>query len=85
VLLQVQQMSVLVPVNQPSNSGFVVPSTNSPNKYCITWYAVPANSFAPVTDADLLASSITLLPVPGDSAAGVYTGTLTVKKSGWPV
>ena len=55
-------------------------TTNSPTSYSITWNASPANSFATVTDAALPASPITIT-VPGNTAAGTYTGTITVKNA----
>ncbi|WP_125718163.1 T9SS sorting signal type C domain-containing protein [Flavobacterium ustbae] len=55
-------------------------ATNSPTTYSITWNASPSNSFAAVTDASLPAGSISI-PVPGGTAAGTYTGSLTVKNA----
>ncbi|TDW46094.1 hypothetical protein EV144_107288 [Flavobacterium sp. 270] len=52
-------------------------ATNSPTTYSITWNASPANSFAPVTNAGLPSSPIPI-DVPAGTAAGTYTGTLTV-------
>ncbi|WP_433764988.1 T9SS sorting signal type C domain-containing protein [Flavobacterium ginsenosidimutans] len=55
-------------------------TTNSPTTYSITWNASPTNSFAAVTDAALTASPISI-SVPANTAAGTYTGTLTVKNA----
>jgi hypothetical protein len=54
--------------------------TNAPTTYSITWNASPANTFAPVTNATLPAGSISI-PIPANTAAGTYTGTLTVKNA----
>ncbi|KAF2339737.1 hypothetical protein, partial [Flavobacterium ginsenosidimutans] len=55
-------------------------TTNSPTTYSIVWNASPTNSFAAVTDAALTASPISI-SVPANTAAGTYTGTLTVKNA----
>jgi len=55
-------------------------TTNSPNTYSITWNASPTNSFAAVTNATLTASPISIA-VPAGTAAGTYTGTITVKNA----
>ncbi|WP_294959522.1 T9SS sorting signal type C domain-containing protein, partial [uncultured Flavobacterium sp.] len=52
--------------------------TNLPTSYSIVWSASPTNNFAAVTDAVLGASPISIA-VPAGTAAGTYTGTLTVK------
>ncbi len=54
--------------------------SNSPTTYSIVWNASPVNSFVPVTNAALPASPITI-PIPANTAAGVYTGTLTVSNA----
>ncbi len=54
--------------------------TNAPTSYSIVWNASPTNNFLPVTDASLSASSINIA-VPAGTAAGTYTGTLTVKNA----
>jgi hypothetical protein len=54
--------------------------TNAPTTYSITWNTSPANTFAPVTNATLPAGSISI-PIPANTAAGTYTGTLTVKNA----
>ncbi|KAF2339605.1 beta strand repeat-containing protein, partial [Flavobacterium ginsenosidimutans] len=55
-------------------------TTNSPTTYSIVWNASPTNSFAAVTDVALPASPISI-SVPANTAAGTYTGTLTVKNA----
>ncbi|EJG01580.1 T9SS sorting signal type C domain-containing protein [Flavobacterium sp. F52] len=55
-------------------------STNSPTNYSITWNASPTNTFASVTNASLPAGPITI-PIPANTAAGIYTGTLTVSNA----
>ncbi|KAF2339126.1 beta strand repeat-containing protein, partial [Flavobacterium tistrianum] len=56
-------------------------TTNSPTNYSITWNASPANTFLPVSNATLPASPITIA-IPAGTAAGTYTGTLTVSNAG---
>lgn len=51
------------------------------SNYSITWNASPANTFAAVTNAVLPANSIPLL-VPANTAAGTYTGNLTLANAG---
>ncbi|WKL49906.1 T9SS sorting signal type C domain-containing protein [Flavobacterium pectinovorum] len=55
-------------------------TTGSPVSYSIVWDSSPVNSFAAVTDAALPASPIKI-NVPGGTAGGTYTGTLTVKNA----
>jgi len=55
-------------------------TTNSPTTYSITWNASPANNFAAVTNVALPATPISIA-VPGETAAGTYTGTLTVRNA----
>ena len=55
-------------------------TTGSPITYSIVWNSSPTNSFAAVTDAALPSSPITIA-VPAGTAAGTYTGTLTVKNA----
>lgn len=55
-------------------------ATGNPTTYSIVWDASPINSFAAVTDAALSWSPITLV-IPGGTAPGTYTGTLTVKNA----
>ncbi|AWG21142.1 hypothetical protein FFWV33_06140 [Flavobacterium faecale] len=55
-------------------------TTGTPTTYSITWAATPANSFATVTNATLPTSPI-LITVPSGTAAGTYTGTITVKNA----
>ncbi|MCC9072595.1 T9SS sorting signal type C domain-containing protein [Flavobacterium sp. F-65] len=55
-------------------------TTGTPTTYSIVWNASPTNSFAAVTNASLPASPITIA-VPAGTAAGTYTGTLTVKNA----
>lgn len=52
--------------------------TGSPTTYSIVWDASPANSFAAVIDGAIPASPFTIV-IPAGTAAGTYTGTLTVK------
>lgn len=52
-------------------------TTGSPATYSIVWNALPVNSFIPVTNALLPASPISIA-VPANTAAGTYTGTITV-------
>ncbi|MBB1284652.1 T9SS type A sorting domain-containing protein [Flavisolibacter sp. BT320] len=52
----------------------------TPTTYSITWSGTPTNSFAPVSNATLPASPIAIA-VPAGTAAGTYTGTLTVKNA----
>ncbi|MBJ2123765.1 hypothetical protein JC605_05580, partial [Flavobacterium sp. IB48] len=54
--------------------------TNTPTNYSITWNASPANSFLPVTNAVLPATPINIT-VPAGTAAGTYTGSLTVSNA----
>ena len=53
-------------------------TTGSPSTYSIVWNAIPSNSFVAVTNVTLPAGSIQLT-VPGGTAGGTYTGTLTVR------
>ncbi|MET3028404.1 T9SS sorting signal type C domain-containing protein [Flavobacterium sp. UW10123] len=53
---------------------------NSPTSYSIVWNTSPANNFGTITDASLTANSINIA-VPAGTAAGTYTGTLTVKNA----
>lgn len=55
-------------------------ATNSPTTYSITWSTSPANSFLTVSNATLNAGSISLA-IPAGTAAGIYTGTLTVRNA----
>ncbi|TDO84056.1 hypothetical protein EV143_101501 [Flavobacterium chryseum] len=55
-------------------------TTNSPTTYSIVWNASPTNSFVTVTDATLTASPISIA-IPAGTAAGTYTGTITVKNA----
>ncbi|MCD0476470.1 T9SS sorting signal type C domain-containing protein [Flavobacterium sp. EDS] len=56
-------------------------TTGTPTTYSIVWNASPSNSFVAVTNASLPASPITIA-IPAGTAAGTYTGTLTVKNVG---
>lgn len=55
-------------------------TTSSPNTYSISWNASPANSFVTVTNAALVAGSITI-NIPANTAAGTYTGNLSVRNA----
>ncbi|WP_343704956.1 T9SS sorting signal type C domain-containing protein [Flavobacterium sp.] len=54
--------------------------TNAPTTYSIVWNTSPTNNFGTITDASLTANSINIAVPPG-TAAGTYTGTLTVKNT----
>jgi hypothetical protein len=61
-------------------------TTNTPTSYSITWNASPTNSFAAVTDqANTFAaaggSGNISISIPAGTAAGTYTGTITVKNA----
>lgn len=56
-------------------------TTNVPTNYSISWNASPINSFIAVNNATLPASPI-IISVPAGTAAGSYTGTLTVSNAG---
>jgi hypothetical protein len=55
--------------------------TGAATTYSISWNASPANSFASVTNAAIPANAITI-NVPANTAAGTYTGSLTVVNAG---
>jgi hypothetical protein len=57
-----------------------VSGTPVPNRYSITWNTSPANSFVTVTNATLVASTVTI-SIPAATPAGTYTGTITIKNS----
>ncbi|WP_281634214.1 T9SS sorting signal type C domain-containing protein [Flavobacterium luteolum] len=65
--------------SQTSNLSYSAPA-NSPASYSIVWNTSPTNNFLAVTDAVLTASPISIA-VPAGTAAGTYTGTLTVKNT----
>jgi hypothetical protein len=52
-------------------------TTNAPTNYSITWDAAPTNTFSSITNAPLPTSPITIA-IPANTAAGTYTGTITV-------
>ncbi|MDW8850930.1 T9SS sorting signal type C domain-containing protein [Flavobacterium sp. MMLR14_040] len=56
-------------------------TTGSPLTYSIVWDSSPANSFAPVVDADLFANVNINIGLPNTTATGIYSGTLTVKNA----
>ena len=53
---------------------------NNPSTYSITWNSIPANSFAPVTNALLPVSPISIT-VPAGTAVGTYTGNISVRNA----
>ncbi|WP_394775678.1 beta strand repeat-containing protein, partial [Flavobacterium sp.] len=55
-------------------------TTGTPVTYSIVWNSSPANGFTAITDAALPTSPI-ILYFPAATAAGIYTGTLTVKNA----
>lgn len=55
-------------------------TTGLPTTYSITWNNTPTNTFAAVSNVVLAASSISIT-VPANTAAGTYTGTITVKNA----
>jgi hypothetical protein len=57
-------------------------TTGSPLTYSITWNTTPTNSFAAVSNATLLANSISIT-VPANAAAGTYTVEITGQCEGW--
>ncbi|NGY38999.1 hypothetical protein FQU23_016000, partial [Flavobacterium sp. XN-5] len=52
-------------------------TSGTPTMYSIVWDAIPSNTFAAVTNVPLLTSPISLV-IPAGTAAGTYTGTITV-------
>lgn len=55
-------------------------TTQSPNKYGITWSTVPTNSFTSVSNITLPISPITIT-VPAGTNSGTYSGNLKVKNA----
>ncbi len=55
-------------------------TTGTPNTYSIAWNSTPTNTFVAVNNAALTANTITIA-IPANTAAGTYTGTLTVKNA----
>jgi uncharacterized protein (DUF2141 family) len=55
-------------------------TTNSPTTYSISWTATPINNFVAVTNATLTVSPISIT-VPSYTAAGTYSGMLTVNNA----
>lgn len=53
-------------------------ATGLPTLYSITWSATPANSLPVINNAALVAGSIAQFSIPANTAAGVYTGYLTL-------
>lgn len=53
---------------------------NSPDRYSITWDANPSNGFVDVNNA-VLASSPIIIEIPAGTAAGIYTGYISVSNS----
>jgi hypothetical protein len=59
-------------------------TTGTPNTYSITWNALPANSFATVTNAIFAGTSgggLINISVPANTPAGTYTGNITVRNA----
>lgn len=58
-------------------------TTGSPITYSIVWNSSPANNFAAVIDEQLFGGTLPIIhiTVPAGTAAGTYTGTLTVKNA----
>ncbi|OXB02380.1 T9SS sorting signal type C domain-containing protein [Flavobacterium pectinovorum] len=58
-------------------------TTGSPLTYSIVWDSSPANNFAAVIDEQLFGGTLPIIhiTVPAGTAAGTYTGTLTVKNA----
>lgn len=58
-------------------------TTGSPITYSIVWDSSPSNSFAAVIDEPLSGGTVQFIEitVPAGTAAGTYTGTLTVKNA----
>ena len=52
--------------------------TQTPTTYSIVWNTAPTNTFVEVTNAPLSGSPISIA-IPSGTAAGTYTGTLTVR------
>ena len=69
--------TVFISTNSQLSSLTYSATTNSPTNYSITWNASPADRFAAVINASLPASPISIT-VPANTAAGTYTGTITV-------
>ena len=56
--------------------------SGSPVSYSITWNTTPANTFVAVTDAANSFLGTTLpIAIPGGTAAGLYTGNISVKNA----
>ena len=64
----------------PQSTTLPYTATHLPTTYSIIWNASPVNSFAPINDASLPANSINIA-IPANTAAGTYTGTLTLKNA----
>lgn len=56
-------------------------TTGLPVTYSIAWNTSPANTFVAISNASLTANSISIA-VPANTAAGTYTGTITVTNPG---
>ncbi|MBA0884997.1 DUF7507 domain-containing protein, partial [Flavobacterium undicola] len=55
-------------------------TSSTPTSYSIVWNSSPTNSFTAVTDAIFPESPISI-NIPAGTAAGTYTGTITVKNA----
>ncbi|NRT13228.1 DUF11 domain-containing protein, partial [Flavobacterium sp. 14A] len=66
---------------QNTSLGYGTTSSGSPTTYSISWNASPTNSFVAVTDAAMPSTSPFTIAIPAGAAAGLYTGTISVKNA----